>query len=68
MAGGLLAILILWLGKITIVDPLSDQIGLLAAQNSTNLGFPALVAILFAASILVSTVGSGVTLRRFLRV
>jgi len=66
--GGLLAILILWLGKITIVDPLSDSIGVLAAQNSTTLGFPALVAILFAASILVSTVGSGVTLRRFLRV
>jgi cell division transport system permease protein len=66
--GGLLAILILWLGKITVVDPLSDSIGVLAAQNSTTLGFPALVAILFAASILVSTVGSGVTLRRFLRV
>ena len=67
-AGGLLAILILWLGKITIVDPLSDKIGILAAQNSTTLGFPALVAILFAASIFVSTIGSGVTLRRFLRV
>jgi cell division transport system permease protein len=66
--GGLLAILILWLGKITVVDPLSDSIGVLAAQNSTTLGFPALVAILFAASILVSTVGSGVTLRRFLKV
>jgi cell division transport system permease protein len=66
--GGLLAILILWLGKITIVDPLSDSIGVLAAQNSTTLGFPALVAILFAASIFVSTVGSGVTLRRFLKV
>ena len=66
--GGLLAILILWLGKITIVDPLSDSIGVLAAQNSSNLGFPALVAILFAASIFVSTVGSGVTLRRFLKV
>jgi len=26
-AGGLLAILILWLGKITVVDPLSDSIG-----------------------------------------
>ncbi|HEU4463121.1 MAG TPA: permease-like cell division protein FtsX [Solirubrobacterales bacterium] len=66
--GGLLAILILWIGKITVVDPLSDKIGVLAAQNSTTLGFPALVAILFAASILVSTVGSGVTLRRFLKV
>lgn len=65
-AGGLLAILILWLGKITIVDPLSDEINLLAAQE--NMTFPALVAILFAASVLVSAVGSGVTLRRFLKV
>ncbi|MFL5898221.1 MAG: cell division protein FtsX [Solirubrobacterales bacterium] len=67
-AGGLLAILILWLGKITVVDPLSNEIGVLAAQNNSTLGFPALIAILFAASILVSTIGSGVTLRRFLKV
>jgi cell division transport system permease protein len=67
-AGGLVAILILWLGKITVVDPLSDSIGVLAAQNNSTLGFPALIAILFAASILVSTIGSGVTLRRFLKV
>jgi cell division transport system permease protein len=66
--GGLVAILILWLGKLTIVDPLSDSIGFLAAQNSTTLSFPALVAILFGASVLVSAIGSGVTLRRFLRV
>lgn len=67
-AGGLVAILILWLGKLTIVDPLSDSIGFLAAQNSTTLSFPALIAILFAAAVLVSAVGSGVTLRRFLKV
>ena len=66
--GGLVAILILWLGKLTIVDPLSDSIGFLAAQNSTTLSFPALVAILFAAAVLVSAIGSGVTLRRFLKV
>jgi cell division transport system permease protein len=66
--GGLIAILVLWLGKLTIVDPLSDSIGFLAAQNSTTLSFPALVAILFAAAVLVSAVGSGVTLRRFLKV
>ncbi len=66
--GGLIAILILWLGKLTIVDPLSDSIGFLAAQNSTTLSFPALVAILFGAAVLVSAVGSGVTLRRFLKV
>jgi cell division transport system permease protein len=66
--GGLLAILILWLGKITVVDPLSDSFNFLAAQNNSTLGFPALVAILFAASIFVSTIGSGITLRRFLKV
>jgi cell division transport system permease protein len=67
-AGGLIAILILWLGKITIVDPLSNTFSFLAAQNNSTLSFPALVAILFAASVLVSAIGSGVTLRRFLKV
>ncbi len=66
--GGLIAILILWLGKLTIVDPLSNRIGFLAAQNSTTLSFPALVVILFGAAVLVSAIGSGVTLRRFLKV
>jgi cell division transport system permease protein len=67
-AGGLVAILMLWLGKITIVDSLTGEIGLLAAQNSSTLAFPALVGILLAASVAVSTIGSGVTLRRFLKV
>jgi len=66
--GGLVAILILWLGKITVVDPLSDSFSFLAAQNNSTLSFPALVAILFAAAVLVSTIGSGITLRRFLKV
>ncbi len=67
-AGGLVAILVLWLGKITIVDPLSSSFSFLAAQNNSTLSFPALVAILFAAAVIVSTIGSGVTLRRFLKV
>ncbi len=67
-AGGLVAILVLWLGKITVVDPLSKSFSFLAAQNNSTLSFPALVAILFAAAVLVSTIGSGVTLRRFLKV
>jgi cell division transport system permease protein len=66
--GGLVAILILWLGKITVVDPLSDSFSFLAAQNNSTLSFPALVAILFAAAVIVSTIGSGITLRRFLKV
>jgi cell division transport system permease protein len=67
-AGGLIAILVLWLGKITVVDPLSDSFSFLAAQNNSTLSFPLLVGILFAAAVLVSTIGSGVTLRRFLKV
>jgi len=66
--GGLVAILILWLGKLTVVDPLSNSFNFLAAQNNSTLSFPALVAILFAAAVLVSTIGSGITLRRFLKV
>jgi len=66
--GGLVAILILWLGKLTVVDPLSDSIKILDAQNSTTLAFPLLVAILFGAAVLVSAIGSGITLRRFLKV
>ena len=42
--GGLVAILILWLGKITIVDPLSNTFSFLAAQNNSTLSFPLLVA------------------------
>ncbi|HEY5334229.1 MAG TPA: permease-like cell division protein FtsX [Solirubrobacterales bacterium] len=68
--GGAVAILILWIGKITIVDPLSSgsQDAFVSAQHNSTLAFPALMAILFGAAILVSTIGSGVTLRRFLRV
>jgi cell division transport system permease protein len=66
--GGALAILILWIGKVTIVDPLSSSIGLLEAQKTSTLAFPALVAVLFASAVLVSAIGSGVTLRRFLKV
>jgi cell division transport system permease protein len=66
--GGLVAILILWLGKLTVVDPLSADFSFLAAQNDSTLSFPALVAILFAAAVIVSTIGSGITLRRFLKV
>lgn len=67
-AGGLIAILVLWIGKITIVDPLGDTFAFLAAQNNSTLNFPVLVGILFAASVLVSMLGSGLTLRRFLKV
>jgi cell division transport system permease protein len=66
--GGALAILILWIGKVTIVDPLSDSFAFVAAQDQTTLSFPLLVGLLFAAAVLVSAIGSGITLRRFLKV
>jgi cell division transport system permease protein len=63
--GGLIAILILWLCKATIVDPLSST-ALFHALN--GMSFPLLIGLLFSAAILVSALGSGITLRRFLRV
>jgi cell division transport system permease protein len=65
-AGGLVAILVLWIGKLTVVDPLSDTFKFLQTQD--NLDFGALVVILFAAAVIVSALGSGITLRRFLKV
>jgi cell division transport system permease protein len=66
LLGAGIAIGILWLGKVTIVDPLSDNFDLVA--NLQTMGFAPLVAILAGAAMAVSALGSGVTLRRFLRV
>jgi len=64
--GGVLAILLLWIIKDTLVDPLSDRFALIAAPNTIQ--FPALIAVLLASCVAVSALGSGLTLRRFLRV
>jgi len=64
--GGLLAVLLLLVGKIALLDPLISQFALLAAPKTIHLGV--LVAILLTASIGVSAAGSGLSLRRFLRV
>jgi cell division transport system permease protein len=64
--GGVLACLLLWIVKNTLVDPLSNRFALVAAPNTIQ--FPALVAVLLASCVAVSAVGSGLTLRRFLRV
>ena len=66
VAGAGIAVGILWLGKVTIVDPLADNFALV--DNLSTTGFVPLVAMLVAAAVLVSAVGSGITLRRFLRV
>jgi cell division transport system permease protein len=64
--GGVLAVLLLAIAKTTIVDPLSDRFELLAAPDTID--FPLLVVLLLFASVAVSAIGSGITLRRFLRV
>ena len=64
--GGVLAALMLLIAKETLVDPLSDRFALLAAPDTIDFGL--LVGLLLAACVLVSALGSGITLRRFLRV
>jgi cell division transport system permease protein len=64
--GGVLAVLLLGIAKATFVDPLASRFELLAAPNTID--FPLLVVVLLIACIAVSSVGSGITLRRFLRV
>ena len=66
LAGAVVAVAILWLGKVTVVDPLSDNFELV--DSFSTMGFLPLVIILVASAMLVSALGSGITLRRFLRV
>jgi cell division transport system permease protein len=64
--GGVLSVLLLAIAKTTVVDPLSDRFALLAAPDTID--FPLLVVLLLLACVAVSAIGSGITLRRFLRV
>jgi len=64
--GALLAIAVLGVTKVALLDPLAGHWTLIAAPRT--LGFSALVAVLLGAGVLVSAVGSGLSLRRFLRV
>jgi cell division transport system permease protein len=64
--GGVLAILLLVIGKIAFLDPLAQDFALIASPDTIN--FPLLVAVLLGASVVVAAAGSGLSLRRFLRV
>jgi cell division transport system permease protein len=64
--GGVLAVLLLAVVKIALVDPLAADYALIAAPQTMN--FPLLIIVLLGASIGVSALGSGLSLRRFLRV
>jgi cell division transport system permease protein len=64
--GGVLAILLLAVVKIAVVDPLAADFALIAAPDTID--FRLLIGILLAAAVAVSALGSGLSLRRFLRV
>jgi cell division transport system permease protein len=64
--GALLAIVVLGITKVALLDPLANNWTLIAAP--TTIPFAALVAVLMGAGVLVSALGSGLSLRRFLRV
>jgi cell division transport system permease protein len=64
--GAAAATALLWIAKVTIIDPWSDRFALIAAPRTIS--FTLLVFVLMAAGMGVSALGSGLTLRRFLRV
>ncbi len=65
-AGALLAIAVLGITKVALLDPLAQNWSLIASPRT--IAFPVLIAILMGAGVLVSALGSGLSLRRFLRV
>jgi cell division transport system permease protein len=64
--GGIVAVLLLGVVKVAVVDPLAADFALIAAPDTMN--FPLLIGVLLLASVGVSALGSGLSLRRFLRV
>ncbi len=65
-AGAFMAIVVLGVTKVALLDPLANNWTLIAAPRT--IAFSALVAILLSAGVIVSALGSGLSLRRFLRV
>jgi cell division transport system permease protein len=64
--GGVMAILLLLVAKVAFIDPFKHEFSLITATDTVNFGV--LVMILLVASVAVSAAGSGLSLRRFLRV
>ncbi len=64
--GGLCAIGLLALAKVTLIDPLASTVKLISQPSMID--FRALIVVLMACAIAVSAAGSGISLRRFLRV
>ncbi|MGH2924858.1 MAG: cell division protein FtsX [Solirubrobacterales bacterium] len=66
LAGAGVAVGLLWVGKVAIIDPLKQNFVLI--DNFSTVGFTQLIVVLVGSAVVVSALGSGITLRRFLRV
>jgi cell division transport system permease protein len=66
IVGGVVAILLLAVVKVAVVDPLAADFALIAAPDTID--FPLLIGLLLLAAVSVSALGSGLSLRKFLRV
>jgi cell division transport system permease protein len=64
--GAIAAVVVLALAKVLLLDPIFGDWTLVAALHT--LPFTAVIAVLIGAGVMVSAVGSGLSLRRFLRV
>ncbi len=64
--GATVAIVLLAITKIALLDPLASNWSLIAAPRT--IGFTWLIVVLLASGVSISALGSGVSLRRFLRV
>jgi cell division transport system permease protein len=64
--GSALAIVLLGVGKLALLDRLADTFALFAAPKT--IPFVILIAVIMAGGIAISAAGSGLSLRRFLRV
>jgi cell division transport system permease protein len=65
-AGAALALVVLGVAKVVVLDPLTHSWTLIASPKT--IPFAALVAVLMGSGVIVSALGSSLSLRRFLRV
>ena len=69
LLGAVLSVALLWAVKVGVVDQwIAGADSDLTRDEATTIGFPALGLILIAAGAIVGALGSGITLRRFLKV
>jgi cell division transport system permease protein len=69
LIGAILSVALLWAVKVGVVDQwIQDADSALTRDQATTIGFPLLCAILVISGGIVGALGSGITLRRFLKV